>query len=180
MTDPLIAAAQCSVAECDRPYRCSGYCKLHHDRVLRLGTPHLRVIPETCTIDGCSKPHKGRGYCSTHWLRWRKHGDPMIKLPNPGEAPGALNRLWRGADITYSHAHRRVRRVRGAAGDRACVVCQQKADHWAYDHGDPEEKFEVQAGKALAYSAKTEHYQPMCSACHWRLDRRPVAWRVAS
>lgn len=160
------AARTCSVTGCDRPYRCSGFCKLHYDRSLRLGTPHLRYVPERCTMDGCEKPHRARGWCSMHWLRWRTHGDPNTVLPNPAEVAGPMNPSWGGDNIGYTAVHQRLRRIRGNPGQHRCARCTEPAKQWAYDHTDPNEK----TSNNGPYSTDLARYLPACLSCHWQMD----------
>ena len=81
--------------------------------------------------------------------------------------------IRRGATIVavpdYAGAHARVRRGRGKASDQRCIQCDERADHWAYDHMDPDE---VISRRGLPYSLKSSHYQPMCVTCHNRLDKK--------
>lgn len=74
--------------------------------------------------------------------------------------------------VGYSGAHRRVSAVRGGASTHPCVDCGLPARDWSYDHADPEELFEEQRGRLLAYSMKPEHYVPRCKRCHNAFDRR--------
>lgn len=73
--------------------------------------------------------------------------------------------------VGYSGAHRRMRTARGDASLYRCVDCDGEASDWSYDHSDPDELFEVQRGRPLAYSIKFEHYVPRCKKCHGAFDR---------
>lgn len=61
-----------------------------------------------------------------------------------------------GQSLGYYGCHRRVRKVRGRAGDQMCA-CGAQARHWAHIHDtDP---------------ADPQNYQAMCQSCHWAYDK---------
>lgn len=81
------------------------------------------------------------------------------------------DRRWKGQHVTYGGAHNRVKRTRGSASGYACVSCGQPAEHWAYSHGDPDERADASGKeKGRPYSARPEHYAPRCRACHAKWD----------
>jgi hypothetical protein len=62
-----------------------------------------------------------------------------------------------GEELGYYGCHRRVRTVRGRAGDQACTRCGKPACHWAQIHGtDP---------------ADPQNYEAMCISCHRVYDQ---------
>lgn len=67
----------------------------------------------------------------------------------------------------YIAVHLRLRAQNGPASQEQCVNCDAQAQHWAYDHTDPDEHTE----DGMPYSLDLERYQPMCVRCHRRLDR---------
>lgn len=67
----------------------------------------------------------------------------------------------------YKNAHNAVRRERGPASLSQCVWCWGDADHWSYDHADPNECVDGRR----RYSTDTAHYRPMCARCHRTYDR---------
>jgi hypothetical protein len=131
----------------------------------------------SCSIDGCTRPQKyaRTGWCQTHYHRWWRTGDPL-GLKQPFGATGADAVGWKGDDISYRAAHRRLQRSRGKATEHSCAECGEPADQWAYDHGD-EPKNAVFRGRTVPFSTDINRYQPLCRSCHIKLDRaRGKGW----
>lgn len=64
-------------------------------------------------------------------------------------------RAQTGEELGYFGCHRRVRSVRGRAGDQTCP-CGNPAHDWAHIHEtDP---------------ADPQNYRPMCRSCHFAYD----------
>lgn len=80
---------------------------------------------------------------------------------------------WVGDEVGYFGAHTRVKSARGSASKYRCTRCGGKAHAWAYDHTDPNERFEYMAhwDREVAYSPNVGHYHPLCRGCHVRVDR---------
>lgn len=73
--------------------------------------------------------------------------------------------------VDYSAAHDRVHRARGKADRYPCVDCGRTAQHWSYDHADPDERTSIAPRTAgVAFSLHVEHYEPRCVSCHKRFD----------
>jgi hypothetical protein len=81
----------CSVPECGKPHKSSGFCMNHYMRWKRTGspfpapsaTPHgNRRYENRCQVEACERPHKTKGYCNMHWLRLVQRGDlgPVGKI----------------------------------------------------------------------------------------------------
>jgi len=136
---------------------------MHLQRWQKHGDPSVTLKggakPTTlgCTIPGCDQTHKAKGYCQLHYWRWRDHGDPLHQPKLPGI-------------LTYTSVHRIVRRERGQADAHPCARCGGRAEQWAYDHGDPDERFESGQGP---YSLSVDRYIPLCVRCHIEFDRGP-------
>jgi hypothetical protein len=141
----------CRVEGCDRPHEARSWCKLHGRRWRTHGDPLWEPTPRPCSIKGCDEPHKARGYCDTHYRRWKKHGDPLYVHIRP---------------MNYHQAHRQVVTLRGKASDYLCANGDKQAQHWAYDHMDPNE----QSSQWGPYSPDPAHYIPLCVACHHQYD----------
>lgn len=157
---------RCSVEGCPEPHRAKGYCNTHYSRVLLKGDPgsaEIRHPRYGCEIDGCDKPHKAKGYCDKHYQRLQHHGDPTFRMDQSREN----NPNWGGDDITYYGMHTRLKYVMGDPSEHECVTCGNSAHEWAYDHEDPEEKYNR---KGHPYSTHLEHYRPMCRSCHRKED----------
>ena len=78
----------CSVPDCTRPYRCSGYCGMHYARFRKHGEPgeaavRRRPTDGTCEVDGCVKKIRCKGLCKLHYSRW-------LTLGETGEAESLL------------------------------------------------------------------------------------------
>ena len=170
----------CSITDCDRPHYGRGFCRNHHNRLIRHGDPlggkHYNP-GAPCSIEGCEKPARARGWCIAHWERWSNNGDPLITLIGGAALPGSQNIKWQGEEIGYTAAHDRVRKARGPARNHKCTDCGKQAHNWSYDHLDPDERIQPGDPKQMPYSAKVEHYQPRCLSCHWKLDR-PAAGKA--
>lgn len=72
----------------------------------------------------------------------------------------------------YAAQHLYVATVRGRAAEQLCAHCTRPADHWAYDHADPDPLTEHRDGHSVSYSADPAHYIALCRSCHTRFDRR--------
>lgn len=165
MEDPT-----CVVPDCSRKRRSarSRHCEAHYYRLRRSGSLDLKPRPVrgACTVDECGRIAATiGGMCGMHAQRVKKHGDPTVVLYVKGEVADA-HPSWRGADITYSGAHSRVRAARGAARGPRCVDCDAPAKHWSYSHDDPNELVSDEG----PYSADVEHYAPRCVSCHKTFD----------
>jgi hypothetical protein len=99
------------------------------------------------------------------------------ELPDrpPRRGPDHVN--WRGDQIGYSAAHRRVRSALGPAAAHPCVRCgTAPAAQWALIHGSPRQLTDPDNG--LPFSPRPEDYQPMCARCHKHYDLTAAAHRV--
>jgi len=81
----------------------------------------------------------------------------------------------RKAAPSYNAAHHRIYVERGQASQHVCG-CGAPADEWSYDGTDPDELIELRVDqktrktRPVAYSAKPEHYSPLCRSCHVKAD----------
>lgn len=164
----------CAVADCDKPVEHRDWCDNHYRRWLGHGGPlggRRTPSPSPCSVEGCERRAKARGWCKLHYYRWKRSGEvgsPAVELAST-KLPGPQSLFWRGDNIGYHTAHRRVDRVKGPAASHACVDCSGPAAQWSYDHCDPDEL--VGSGRdRYAYSLKPEHYLARCAACHFAFD----------
>jgi len=157
------ATRVCSVDGCDRAHLARDLCGTHYERLRRTGSvgpatiaPHV-PLARPCAVDGCEKGgRRKRDLCEMHYRRLRLHGDPGLVLLKMGT----------GDEVTNTAAHERVRRARGRAAEHACQHCGGPAEHWAYDHADPDERQSARG----PYSPNPDHYISLCVACHKRFD----------
>lgn len=127
-----------------------------------------------CSIDGCARKRKYKktGWCQTHYHRWWRTGR-VNGLKQERGARGESSRCWKGDNITYRTAHKRVQNMFGKASDGPCAGCGKQADHWAYDGEDPNEKWEYFDSweVEIPYSTDVSHYKALCRSCHVKQDR---------
>ena len=162
---------QCSLDGCDRPHESQGFCSLHVSRLRKNGDPGPvgrinQKYPDSCQAEGCKRSPKtgSKGWCGTHYSRLRRTGSVDTRGISGHDAPN-----WRGEDISYRAAHKRIATARGAASQHNCVDdCGQTATHWSYDYSDPNEKTDSNTG--YVYSLDPERYFPRCGSCHKKFD----------
>lgn len=99
-------------------------------------------------------------------MRLRTDSNRKHRRPQPHRRGIKANHLAEFVD--YSAAHERVRRLYGPASDHYCIGCGAPAQHWSYDHADPDELISPTLG--IAYSLDTDRYQPRCVSCHKTFD----------
>lgn len=89
---------------------------------------------------------------------------------------------WKGDQIRYATAHRRVVSKRGSAREQGCAVCGGEADSWAYRGGSSRELVEDRGTGALVrqcrYSPDPDDYDALCWPCHARKDRAEALARA--
>jgi len=74
-------------------------------------------------------------------------------------------------DITYSAAHKRINKYRGAASEYRCIDCGEKAEDWSLVHSArAKDLTAIHGGYTLYYSGSQEDYEPRCRACHKKYD----------
>lgn len=167
----------CSLPDCGKPLKRFGFCYGHYMKNWRYGTPTPEFAPSWPDIRG---QRFGRltvlervdaqwsCRCDCGAMASARAGDL-----NRGTVTTCGDKVkhWRRADIGYSAAHERVRADRGSVKAFACVGCSQPAQHWSYDHDDPDELHEAGlSAHPMAYSADPSHYSPRCIKCHKRFD----------
>lgn len=80
MSHQVVLPKGCSVPACHGPHYARTYCRKHHARYLRHGSPLTlkqrhrprRGVRTTCSVPGCSAPHRARGLCHAHYRRARR------------------------------------------------------------------------------------------------------------
>lgn len=99
-----------------------------------------------------------KGYCSACYSRTLR-GIPLEQTRVKEISPESKS--------AYMLAHNRVRRLRGRASEHECVLCGERAEHWAYQHHCATKRIESVNGP---YSDNYEDYAPMCLPCHRAYD----------
>lgn len=157
----------CSIDTCARPAQGRGWCNSHYLRWRRLGDPMPDVpiqlrspVPQPCSVPDCDKHGTRRGWCNTHYERWRRNGDLQIRVPTYAGV---------GDAATYYTVHWRLSTARGKASTHACIDCGERAAHWSYEGGDPNEKV---SPLGLLYTTDLTFYRPRCTYCHTHHDNR--------
>jgi len=166
--EPMSQHNQCSVPGCPKPRFGHGLCNMHYSRQ-RSGKPiggpeplTQRYEGETCLAPGCDNPRLDRKLCSMHRFRVKRHGS----LEPPAPRSGERHPLWVGDAVSYDGMHFRLKAEFGVASTHLCP-CGAQAEQWAYQHTDPNERFQAGDGP---YSTDPDHYLPMCRPCHRQLD----------
>ena len=167
----------CSLPDCDKPVKRSCLCYGHYMKQWRYGTP-TPVHPSRATdLTGRRFGHLvAVERVGNRWLcRCDCGRTTVVRVGdlNRGSAASCGDRRThrRQDEVGYSSAHDRVRRDRGLVQRYDCVDCGARAQHWSYDHADPDELHEDGiSARPVAYSLKPEHYQPRCISCHKRFD----------
>lgn len=70
--------------------------------------------------------------------------------------------------VGYTAAHARTKARRGPASLQICCWCLGPADHWAYDHSDPDPLI---SAKGFPYTLDPARYIAICARDHRTLDR---------
>jgi len=180
-------ATTCSLLDCDNPVKRLGFCYGHYMKQWRYGTPTPKHRRRWVDLTGqrfgalVVAYRRNNGWicrCDCGAETFTRAGDL-----NRGSATSCGDRTihLRREDVGYSAAHDRVRRDRGQVQAHECVGCGTQAQHWSYDHSDPDELHaEGLSARPVAYSVKPEHYSPRCIKCHKRFDLDHIdAFRVA-
>ncbi len=171
----------CSETGCDAEVHASELCRNHYVKVWRSKQPE-------CSIEGCQKQATGaRGWCKGHYNCWRTTGSPIkdiqIRLASVCTRTKSCKKevsipfVWCPTHVkranetyippNYAQAHKFVKSLRGFAYEHQCVEnCGRQAEHWAYDHLDPEEVEGIEG----PWSKDPSHYDPMCRKCHNQRD----------
>ena len=163
----------CSIDKCEKPKRGKhGWCGAHWVAWKQHGDPTINLKstgPKPCVMEACENFAYGKGLCVKHWTRKRRNGDPSIVHPRARSGSGNPN--WKGDALGYFGAHDRVHSARGPAKNYLCVDCGKAAQHWSYNHADPNEKTEqLGTGGLSPFSLDPTNYDPRCVPCHGAFD----------
>lgn len=169
----------CSVVDCEKPTTRRGFCYGHYMKNWRYGTPKPEHRSRWADIRGerfgtlvvverCGPQWR----CQCDCGRERVVGAGQLNRQGDTNTCGHGPTHWRTPDAGYVAAHDRVRQDRGRVQERDCVDCGRPAQHWSYNHDDPDELHGAvhSSPNPVAYSLKPEHYSPRCVRCHKRFD----------
>lgn len=171
----------CPAADCDRPIVRSGLCYGHYMKKWRYGSTNPQRKPSWEDVTGqrfgflvaVERDHEGFWTCECDCGKrvQRRLGDLRRTIAN-----ACGDRIHQVAPVVgYTGAHNRVRKARGRASTHACVDCGRQAEHWSYDHADPNEMTTIDRGMAFEYSLDVTHYEPRCVSCHKAFDLAHIA-----
>ena len=167
----------CQVSGCMKNVKRAGYCYSHYMKNWRYGTPTPEHEPRWEDLAGQRfgsivalqrAGHQWECRCDCGATTKALTGDL-----HRGSKTSCGNRTihHRSDDIKYHTAHDRVREDRGHISTHHCVGCGGQAQHWSYNHTDPNERLAYDISKnPVAYSTNPAHYSPRCISCHKRFD----------
>ena len=170
--------ATCSLPDCESPVRNKGFCYGHYMKNWRYGTPTPEFDPSWVDIRGQRfgmlvvvdrVANQWRCTCDCGRERLALAGD----LNRYGDVATCGDRAThrRTDDAGYGAAHGRLNQDRGRAKTHACIDCSNPAQHWSYNHDDPDELIAYGlSANGVAYSLDPSHYSPRCVPCHKRFD----------
>lgn len=164
-----ITQSFCLVKGCERvaPNNMRGWCQAHYTRWWRTGetgAAEIRKFRSTCEVADCGQKHRALGLCEDHYYARRYYGE---EIGDESKAIAENTPRWVGDNVSYMGVHTRLMRMKGHPDQFDCGTCGKPAKEWAYDHKDADEKPNK---KGHMYSAKIEHYVPMCISCHRKAD----------
>jgi hypothetical protein len=156
----------------------AGYCYGHYMKNWRYGTPTPTHTPRWDDIIGqrfgslvVTGERDGM-----FWICQCDCGQVAKALAgglNRGSAASCGDRRvhHRSDDAGYGAAHGRLNQDRGRAKTHACIDCSNPAQHWSYNHDDPDELIAYGlSANGVAYSLDSSHYSPRCVPCHKIFD----------
>lgn len=173
-----MANGTCPVLDCTQPIKRAGYCYGHYMKNWRYGTPTPEFEPKWVDARGqrfgtlVVQERVGRAWlclCDCGRRRVASAGE----LNRSGESASCGDRMIhrRLDDAGYTAAHQRCRSDRGLVQGHDCIDCGDTAQHWSYNHDDPDERLALGlSANPVAYSLDPSHYSPRCVSCHKRFD----------
>lgn len=168
----------CSLPDCAKPVKRGGYCYGHYMKNWRYGTPTPEFPSRVVDLAGQRfgtlvvverVRHQWRCFCDCGASRLVSAGD--LNRTGDGTTCGDRTEHHRRDDAGYTAAHQRCRSDRGRVQLHDCIDCGRSAQHWSYNHDDPDERLAIGlSANPVAYSLNPEHYSPRCVRCHKRFD----------
>ena len=176
----------CSITDCSKPTRtpAAGLCSAHYMKWYRHGDPEYKPSWPHRDLAGQTfgnlTPISIKGgvwhcQCSCGNTRSARSYELLngLALACSDKAVHARQEV-----VQYDSAHGRLRTDRGKASDHRCVDCGSAAQHWSYNHDDPDELTSTRGPSfGLQYSLKQDSYSPRCVPCHKTYDLEVIAYR---
>lgn len=169
--------SQCSVNGCTKPVKrpTTGLCYGHYMKNYRYGTPTPHHPTRWVDIRGqrfgtlVVISRQGRNWlCQCDCGRTRLVDAGNLNSSGQKSTCG-FRPNHRNKYCKYGAAHERVKTDKGNATRHFCVDCGRQAEHWSYDHNDPNELISDDLG-GIPYSTDTACYSPRCVPCHKSFD----------
>jgi hypothetical protein len=163
----------CSLTDCRKAtYRKSDMCCSHYMKNWRYGDPHFKQTIAHADLTG----QRFGTLTAVRWAnnRWQCQCDcGATKVVRTGDLKrGTVSTCGNHAEhhrlpvVGYGAVHARITTDQGKASARTCIDCGTQAEHWSYNHDDPNEMTE----DGLPYSLSAQHYSPRCVPCHKAFD----------
>lgn len=181
--------ATCSLPDCAEPIKRKGFCYGHYMKQWRYGTPTPEFPSKVVDLVGQAfgslvvvrrVGSKWECTCACGVVTTVRAGD----LNRGTTTSCGDRRLHRRQEyVGYEGMHDRLQADRGSASQHSCVDCGGEAEHWSYDHADPDELASTTPKySGMPYSLDPMHYDPRCVRCHRAFDRvdraRPTSARA--
>lgn len=168
----------CSLSDCDKPLKRAGYCYGHYMKTWRYGTPTPKFASRAADLIGqrfgtlvVVDRVEQHWHCVCDCGETRKVATGDLNRTGGSATCGNRTEHYRRDDAGYTAAHERCRSDRGRVNLHDCIGCGRTAQHWSYNHDDPDERQALGlSANPVAYSLKPEHYSPRCVSCHKRFD----------
>ena len=169
----------CSIAECNQPVKRSALCYGHYMKKWRYGTPTPNHAPTWDDLRGkrfgtlvVTVRDGSKWICKCDCGSTRLASTGELNRYGSASTCGDRRIHRRTTSAGYSAAHQRCRNDRGLPHEHQCIDCGRQAQHWSYNHDDPNEVLGTsgRSTSPVAYSLDPRHYSPRCVPCHKRFD----------
>jgi hypothetical protein len=165
----------CTIDGCDKPIKRRALCYGHYMKQWRYG--HAEHTPTRTRQDLTGQRFGNLVALRRESNRWACACDCGVEHHarvgdlNRGSVTSCGGLTHRRMDVVgYTAVHDRLRTDRGPASTHTCTDCGAPADHWSYDHTDPDERQAENIKGHPAYSLDPERYAPRCVPCHKVFD----------
>lgn len=169
----------CKLPTCDKPVKRTGYCYGHYMKNWRYGTPTPQFDPMWVDVIGqrfgtlvVQERRGDQWLCQCDCGRTRQASAGELNRAGAANTCGHKPTHYRIDTAGYGAAHARCTSDRGPIASHTCTDCGARAQHWSYNHDDPDEMLGTTgySDRPVAYSLNPHHYSPRCVSCHKRFD----------